>query len=69
LVSDWSARTTQRIDDLGMFAVAVTLLALLGVSWLRRRGNILARSLPAPGESTADLAGTHDTAPAPGAAR
>jgi cytochrome c biogenesis protein CcdA len=69
LVSDWSARATQRIDDLGMLAVAVTLLALLSASWLRRRRKSVARSFPAPAESTAGPAGKRDNAPTSGAAR
>ncbi|MEO5843057.1 MAG: cytochrome c biogenesis CcdA family protein [Acidimicrobiales bacterium] len=68
-VSDWSARATQRIDDLGVLAVAVTLLALLSASRLRRRRNTSALSLPAPGEPTADPAGKHHTSPTSGAAR
>ena len=68
-VSDWSARATQRIDDLGVLAVALTLLALLGANQIRRRRNALPPSVPAPGESTAEPAEKHHTAPTSGAAR
>lgn len=36
-VSDWSARATQRIDDIGLLAVSVALVALVAVGIARRR--------------------------------
>jgi cytochrome c-type biogenesis protein len=44
-VSDWSARATQRVDDLGVLVIVVALMALLGESLLRRRRSV---SSPSP---------------------
>jgi cytochrome c-type biogenesis protein len=44
-VSDWSARATQRVDDLGVLVIVVALMALLGASLLRRRRSV---SSPSP---------------------
>ena len=68
-VSDWSARATQRVDDLGVIAVAIALVVLLGASVLLRRRNASAPSLLTPDAPTANPTGTHDTASTSGAAR
>lgn len=67
-VSDWSARATQRIDDLGVLALAVTLIAVLSANQLRRRRNVHRRSPVAPANPNSALATTSHASPSSGVA-
>ncbi|MEO5841182.1 MAG: cytochrome c biogenesis CcdA family protein [Acidimicrobiales bacterium] len=64
-VSDWSARATQRVDDLGVLAIVVAFIALLGASLVRRHRS--ASSPSATPDPEAQRAGIKSSAPYPGA--
>ena len=64
-VSDWSARATQRVDDLGVLAIVIALIVLLGANLLRR--HLSATSLPATPDPQAEPAPIATSAPYPGA--
>ncbi len=68
-VSEWSARATQRVDDLGVLVFAAALAGLMGVGHLRRRRNVRVRSQQTGVARSAGSAETTRSATNSGAAR